>query len=196
MNNLDLDILKEIATIGTGNASSALSKMTNQRVEINVPNVDLLVIEKVSPLMGLADQVMTAIQVKILGDATGVIVLLLTPSEAQVLATAISHNSKSIAPLEEITNIIAGAALTSLANFLRMSFLQSIPASATDMLGAIGNEIVASLGEQLGKVLVLEVHIIMHEPAINGRLYLLFDSASSKKILTAAKNNSGYNNDE
>ena len=42
MNELGLDILKEIGTIGGGNAATALSSMLNAKVNMSMPAVKVL----------------------------------------------------------------------------------------------------------------------------------------------------------
>ena len=42
MNSLQFDVLKEIGNIGAGNATTALAKMLNTKVDMKVPKVALL----------------------------------------------------------------------------------------------------------------------------------------------------------
>ena len=190
MKDEELDILREIATIGAGNASRALGKIVGQVVDVQVPNVKLVMVEEVPDVMGAADQVTTVVQVKILGDVSGVVILFLNPKDGIALAKDISQG-RPVSFLEEVVNIISGAALASLGNFLGMSFFQSIPGSASDMLRALINEIVTGLGVQVDSILVLEIPFVVGQSRIQGRLYFLFDSVSTEKILTAARGKIG-----
>ena len=42
MNDLELDILKEIGSIGGGNAATALSSMLSAKVNMSLPKVEIL----------------------------------------------------------------------------------------------------------------------------------------------------------
>lgn len=42
LNDLQFDVLKEIGNIGAGNATTALAKMMNMKIDMNVPRVDLV----------------------------------------------------------------------------------------------------------------------------------------------------------
>ena len=42
LNDMQLDVLKEIGNIGAGNATTALSTMLNVKMDMSVPNVALI----------------------------------------------------------------------------------------------------------------------------------------------------------
>ena len=42
LNDIQYDVLKEIGNIGAGNATTALSKMLNQKMDMSVPKVELV----------------------------------------------------------------------------------------------------------------------------------------------------------
>ena len=42
LNEVHIDILKEVGNIGAGNAATSLSQMLSKRIEMNVPEVSLL----------------------------------------------------------------------------------------------------------------------------------------------------------
>ena len=42
LDDIQYDVLKEIGNIGAGNATTALSKMLNQKMDMSVPKVCLL----------------------------------------------------------------------------------------------------------------------------------------------------------
>ena len=42
LNDLQFDVLKEIGNIGAGNATTALAKMLNTKIDMNVPRVEMV----------------------------------------------------------------------------------------------------------------------------------------------------------
>ena len=42
LDDIQYDVLKEIGNIGAGNATTALSKMLNQKMDMSVPKVELV----------------------------------------------------------------------------------------------------------------------------------------------------------
>ncbi|HSX29284.1 MAG TPA: chemotaxis protein CheC [Candidatus Saccharimonadales bacterium] len=189
---LEHDILTEVATIGAGHAIGPISKMINMRIDVTVPTLEMMALEAVADTMGAADQDMTAVIVKIRGDAAGTIMLLMEPNAAQRLVRPIAGGQEASA-LEEIGNILAGSALGALGHFLGLTFMQSVPGSATDMVRAMVNEITAELGAKTDHILVLTIRFVT-ETGISGTLYFLFDPASTQKILVTARTVAGGTN--
>lgn len=170
--------------------------MIHERVDVTVPDLKLVPVEKVTEIMGDPEQLMTVVFVKVVGDAPGVTLLLFVPSDAGRLASLLHKQEKNqrqfldemdYSALRELCNILSGASLSALANFLDMKLLQSIPYTATDMLGAVVNTIVADLGEVTEEVLILEVSFSAKESGLAGDVYFLFDPSSTEKILAATR---------
>ena len=52
---LQLDALREVSNMGAGHAATALSQMTNTRIMINVPRLQVTPLEAVPEIMGVKD---------------------------------------------------------------------------------------------------------------------------------------------
>ena len=48
LDNVQLDVLKEIGNIGSGNAATALSKLVNKKIDMEVPRVKILEFKEVT----------------------------------------------------------------------------------------------------------------------------------------------------
>lgn len=68
---LQLDALREVASIGAGHAATALSQLTKRKIMISVPQITVTPIEEVLKLMGDADAPVAAVLMHMLGDLTG-----------------------------------------------------------------------------------------------------------------------------
>src|ERR1700694_4392703 len=73
---LQLDALREVANIGAGHAATALSQMTNRRIMISVPEINIARLEEVPSLLGDPQAVVAAVLMHMLGDLTGRTLLL------------------------------------------------------------------------------------------------------------------------
>src|SRR5207247_11249951 len=73
---LQIDALREVANIGAGHAATALSQLTNCRVMISVPQINIARLEEVPELLGDPQDVMAAVLMHMLGDLTGRTLLL------------------------------------------------------------------------------------------------------------------------
>lgn len=194
LTELERDKLAEVVNIGAEHAGTALSQMVKKRITISVPEVIVDKVEKVLPLLGKTDETVTAVLLKIRGEAPGMIFLLFPPASAFSLSRLLRGQPKSehtvldeldISALKEVGNILSGASLTALSRFVDLNLLQSVPDTATDMLGALFDGLLAELGQLSDIVLVFRVSFSV-ESEINGQLFFLFDANSSAKILARA----------
>ena len=55
------DALREVANIGAGHAATALSQMTDRKIMINVPEVQIRRLEEVAEMLGPPDTVVAAV---------------------------------------------------------------------------------------------------------------------------------------
>jgi chemotaxis protein CheC len=118
-----LDALKEVANIGGGHAATALSTMTNRRVMISVPRVNVVRLEEVPDLIGAPNEVVAAVLMHMLGDLTGRTLLLFPEPVSLRLCdmllrrpaggtTALGTLEQSA--LKEAGNILSGAYMNAL----------------------------------------------------------------------------------
>src|SRR5438445_13644370 len=71
LKELQIDALREVANIGAGHAATALSQLTNRRIMISVPQINIARLEEVPDLLGHAQEVVAAVLLHMLGDLTG-----------------------------------------------------------------------------------------------------------------------------
>ena len=63
MNGLGLDLIREIGSIGTGNAATALSSMLNKTVRMTLPDVQILGYNEAIKFLGDPEEIVAAILV-------------------------------------------------------------------------------------------------------------------------------------
>ncbi|MDB4978440.1 MAG: cheC [Candidatus Peribacteria bacterium] len=188
---LGKDALMEAMNIGAGHAANALSQMTDMKVDISTPRLELIRVEAVSVFTGKPDDIMSVVLVQVLGDAPGVMLLMFPRESALKIAYLLMRKEHALlteidrAALREVGNVLAGSCLTSLGNFLKMSFIQSVPNAATDMAGALITSALAEIGKSSEKVLISEVNFMIKELDADGKIFFLFDPSSTQKILDA-----------
>ena len=85
LKELQIDALREVANIGAGHAATALSQMTNRRIMISVPQINIARLEEVADLLGDAQAVVVAVLMHMLGDLTGRTLLLFPEKVGQRL---------------------------------------------------------------------------------------------------------------
>jgi len=139
---MQLDALKEVGNIGSGNAATALSQLLNRKIDMNVPSINIISFQDIFSSIGGEDLVVGII-VRVLGDTPGSMLYVLDMGTALSIIESltgeiggeISEMGDSV--LREIGNIISGSYLNAIAMLTNLLIIPSVPAVATDMLGAI-----------------------------------------------------------
>src|SRR5881296_3726416 len=80
LKELQIDALREVANIGAGHAATALSQLTNRRIMISVPQINIARLEEVPDLLGNPQDVVAAVLMHMLGGLTGRTLLLFQES--------------------------------------------------------------------------------------------------------------------
>jgi chemotaxis protein CheC len=190
-----LDALREVANIGAGHAATALSQMTGSRIMISVP------VLRVVPLASLAVEVadptgpVVAIQMAMLGDLAGRTLLVFPHATALALSAHLTRRPAehgALTPLgesalKETGNILSGAYLSALSEFLGMVLLNSPPVLDMDIAVALAPLDAPSDGSLPAYALCVESEIMLTEPGAHTRGYFLLlpDTASLRAILRA-----------
>ena len=68
VNNMYLDVLKEIGNIGAGNATTAIANMLGMKIDMNVPNVKLMEVSKLGTAVGAEDETIVGIFLEVMND--------------------------------------------------------------------------------------------------------------------------------
>ena len=165
MNSLQFDVLKEIGNIGAGNATTALAKMLNTKVDMKVPKVALLGFQELPELIGGAENIVVGILLTLDGDINGMMMFVVEEESAcRMLNILMGTNLESSqgftemesSALNEIGNIITGAYLSSLASLTNMKIISSIPYMSIDMAGAILSVPAIEFGKIGDKALLIQ----------------------------------------
>ncbi len=192
LSSMQFDVLKELGNIGAGNATTALSKLINAKIDMKVPKVDLIDINEIATMMGDEESVMVAILVMLSGDVKGFMMFLMSQEVARELVNALMQSDSDeynftemeMSAIQEIGNIISGAYLASLSDLTKLSIIESIPYLQIDMVGAILSVPAIEFGKLGDKVLLIETEF-EYDISINGYYILVPELESYDKILEA-----------
>ena len=187
---LQLDALREVGNIGSGNAAVALSTMVDKKVMLSVPRATLVPLVKVSDLVGGAETPVVGIYLHISGDASGSMLLLLEEQSANQLAHLMVSGDErgelstvEQSALQETGSILAGSYLNALSQMTGILLRPSVPGFAMDMAGAIIDFILVEISQSEDYVLVIETEFDVLEHVIRGHLILFPDLGSLDIIL-------------
>ena len=197
LDNLDtiqFDVLKEIGNIGAGNATTALSKMINAKIDMSVPKVKLLGFSELAEVIGTEGAVMAGILLMLEGDIDGMMMFLLDIDSARTLVNGllgknsdehekddINFNEMEFSVLREIGNIITGSYLSALSDLTKLTIVSSVPSLQIDLAEAIFCIPAIEFSKIGDKVLLIQTQFD-NESQINGYFVLVPELESYDKI--------------
>ena len=195
---LELDALREIANIGAGHAATALSTMTGDTIMISVPMLNVAPLEDAVGRIAGPEEPVAAVLMHMLGDLTGRTLLVFPQRVAIRLAELMLHRpagtSTELGVLEqsaikEAGNILSGAYMNALSDFMGMMLLPSPPSLAVDMTSAVLTTAYLQFGSDRDFVFCVEseFQIKDSQEQLSGFFLLLPDVASLHAILRAVK---------
>lgn len=192
-----LDALREVANIGAGHAATALSTLTGTRIMISVPMVNIVPPGDFVPELAPGAEIV-AVQMAMSGDIGGQTVFLLATAAGLRLAERMLRRkrgtSESLGQLEqsalkEAGNILAGAYLTALSEFLDMRLMLSPPLLTTGQ----AREALKTLGDHAPRaespILCVETEFFLEEPveSLHGFFLLVPDQKAFDAIFRAVR---------
>ncbi len=194
LNNLQIDVLREIGNIGAGNAATALAKMLNRKVDMDVPRVKIMEFKDVSETLGSAESIVAGILLKVEGDLTGNIMFILQLKDAALLVDMLmgrqseglqEFSELELSALKEIGNILAGSYLSALSTLTNLKIMPSVPDLAIDMAGAILSVPAIEFGKVGDTVLYIETEFSDGDEKVVGDFFLVPDVETYDILLKA-----------
>lgn len=194
LNNLQMDVLKEIGNIGAGNAVTSLAKMINKKVDMAVPKVKIMGFDKVSQILGGEEMLVVGILLSVTGDLTGNMMFILDNFAARQLvnillgnsdSTSLEFNEMELSALKEIGNILTASYLSALAGLTNLKIMPSVPELAIDMAGAILSVPAIEFGKVGDSVLYIETEFSEGITKVFGDFLLIPDVDSYEVLLKA-----------
>ena len=146
LSSLEIDTLREIGSIGTGNAATALSQMMNKQVRITLPEVRIMEYNEAIEWIGGPEEVTAGVLVKMSGDIGGIMLSVQKLELVNVVLNAMLGESidsyDNLTELErsamiEIGNIMISTFINALSGLADVNIKLTVPAFAVDMQGAI-----------------------------------------------------------
>ena len=157
LSSLEIDTLREIGSIGTGNAATALSGMLGCPVHITLPEVRIMGYNEAIDWIGGPEPVTAGVLVHIGGQMNG-IMLSVQPLEFinTILGKMLSHSIEEYGQLDELQrsalvevgNIMISTFINALSGLADMKVELTVPSLTVDMQGAILTVPMAEYGGQ------------------------------------------------
>jgi chemotaxis protein CheC len=189
-NQIDLGILLELGSIGAGHAATSLSDILQQPISINVPKIHTIKPHLIPQFYNLHDVPTTAIYLQ-LKEAFGCDILLMFEStEAKKIAAMMTMASSieevdpamETSALQELANILIGAFLTSISDFIGLGLYPTTPETVVDVFDAIIDNFLIKQSMTSENALIFETKFIRNGEDAKSIL-MLFPSEELKELL-------------
>ncbi|MDR1873512.1 MAG: chemotaxis protein CheC [Synergistaceae bacterium] len=196
-NNLQLDAIREVGNIGTGNAATALSKLLSCMIDMDVPRADLVSIYSLAEYYGDPDALVAAVFVRSLGEFGCSLIFIQDEEDSAMMVNLLLKQQFGDSLPAEMPQEMLDSALSEVGNIILSSFLNainmligtkhqiSVPGVAHDMLASI-LEVVASIFGQMGEMALLvntELRVGDGERSISGNIIMLPDPEALELLL-------------
>lgn len=187
---MQIDTLKEIGNIGIGNAATALSKMTSQKVDISLPSIEFLNFEKI---FSDSDSIMMVVNSMIEGDLEGNVLVFFEKKKAFLILELIQKkpfgtiqdiDDMSQSAFMEMVNIIGGAYLDSLSQFTNYRLMPKPPEFYFDKLMTLKQQIIKDLPPNMNDIIEIKTQLNINNTQVDGNFYLLLPNVAMSKILS------------
>ncbi len=193
INEMYPDVLREIGNIGAGNATTAVANMLGLRIDMKVPNVEFIEVEKIGGVIGSEEQIVVGILLGIETDIEGSMMFLMDIPSAHHLVNRMmmrdpdydaDFDEMDMSAIKEIGNIIAGSYLSAISGLTNMTITPTVPFVSIDMAAAILSVPAIQFGMQGDNALIIETEM-GDDVEINGYFILMPEGDSYAKILSA-----------
>lgn len=190
---LALDVIREVGSIGTGNAATAVSELLSENVRIKLPDVKIAGFNESMTMLGNPEEPVAAILVQMSGDMDGIMLFLLRMDFINavlgtMLGKTVSDYSEldelEISALTEVGNIIISSYVNALSGLAGLDIDLSVPAISINMLGGILSVPMIELGYETNKIMIISGKFILNQQQLDSNLLMLPDIRSLNKLIT------------
>ena len=169
LSSLELDTLREVGSIGTGNAATALSTLLNKEVRIALPEVRFMGYNEAIEWMGGPEVVTAGVLVGMSNQMSGIMLsvqhlefinLVLESMLGDPISDYAELDEMRQSTLVEVGNIMISTFINALSGLSDISVNLTVPAFAVDMQGAILSVPMAEYGGTSDYIMTIAGHFV------------------------------------
>lgn len=192
LNGLELDTIREVGSIGTGNAATALSSMLGCEVRIDMPEVRIMGYNEAIDWIGGPEVITAGVLVHMSGELNGIMLsvqqiefvnLVLERMIGETVTDYEQLSDMDCSALIEVGNIMISTFINALSSLAEITTRLTVPSFAVDMQGAILTVPMAEFGGQSDYIMTIGANFICDGKAVPCRLLLSPDIRSLNFLL-------------
>lgn len=192
LSSLEIDTLREIGSIGTGNAATALSTLLGREVRITLPEVRIMGYNEAIEWIGGPEAVTAGVLVRMSGQMNGIMLsvqqlefvnLVLESMVGTKISGYEELDDMGRSALVEVGNITISTFINALSGLSDISLELTVPAFAVDMQGAILAVPMAEYGGTSDYLMTIGGNFVCDNKQVPCRLLLSPDIRSLNFLL-------------
>lgn len=194
LNDMQMDVLREIGNIGSGNAATSLSEMLMRPVDIAVPKINILDYNQVTQALGGPEEMIVGLLLSLSGDVSGMMMFLLQKEFAHMTLNALLGESFNefgqvgelgYSAMKEVSNIMAASYVNAISTMSGLTINISVPDMCIDMAGAISSVPAIHYANISDKIIFIEDEFKSNEENAISHILMIPDVDSLQKIMTS-----------
>ena len=192
LSSLELDTLKEIGSIGTGNAATSLSALIGKAVRIQMPEVRIMEYNEAIEWIGGPEEITAGVLVGLGGQISGIMLsvqqlefvnLVLESMLGKGVGEYMELREMEYSALTEVGNIMISTFINALSGLAGIDVELTVPAFTVDMQGAIMAVPMAEYGGQSDYIMTIGGDFVCNGKQSPCRLLLSPDIRSLNFLL-------------
>jgi len=194
INAIQMDVLKEIANIGSGNAASSLSRMLDNPVKIAIPYIGIKGFNEACDMLGGAEAIMVGTLLLLTEGISGMMMFLLPVDAACELVNMLMYTDiKSheeideigFSAINEVSNIMSGSFVGAISKMTGIAIDISPPEATLDMLGSIMSVPSIYYAKMSDTILLIQNELEIEGKKTHASVLLLPDMESLEKLMSS-----------
>jgi chemotaxis protein CheC len=190
---LQQDALVEVINIGFGRAASSLSKLTGQRVQLEVPQITMCPIEDLAnTLRPMIQSDVASVHQIFSGSVVGDALLVIDQGSAAILKELLTNepalpleiDASAREVLTEVGNILLNACLGTFGNLLRVQVSFSVPHLSLETLEGVVSSITVNR-QGLRYAMIVHAAFRLRNTGLEGFLVIVLSVASIERLIRA-----------
>ena len=189
---MHIDVLKEVGSIGAGNAATAISSTLNAKIRMTIPEVSILGYDEAIESLGGPEKIVAGVLVKMSGEIKGIMLHLtdikfinkiLKRFDLKILNDYSEIQELESSAVCEISNIIISSYINAIAGLSNVSIKLSVPGIAVNMLGGIATVPMVEYGYETDKLMMIGGKFLDDGEELYSKLLLMPDIKSLNILL-------------
>lgn len=186
-----MDVFREIGSIGNGNAVTALSGILSEKIQMKLPKVGILGFNEAQATLGDPEEIVGAVLVEMSGELSGLMLVVLKKEFIQQIIRKVLDKEQddlmAIGEMEEsllieVGNIMISSYVSALSSLTGIQINLSVPQIAVNMLGGVLSMPMASMGAASNKIMMITGEFSLNGADLNSDI-LLWPDLESLNVL-------------